>query len=539
MSMRRPHRLILCNDGNAVAGPTREAPLGEQGLVELAIDPLRDTLVDTLYWQLGTDPYFGTPTHRLTDHYSHDTAVGPRWGAGTERFATASQWRVYENTRELIEAGTDPPAVLIEHGHRAGLQVFLSMRVNDVHDRNLPGGLDDALMSPVKRGYRDWILGGDGLRRTACDFAVPAVRGYKLALAEEAIDRYDLDGLDWDFCRVPVFFQPGEVGRGTALMTDLVRRLKAALARKSERAGRPVLFSARVPGSLDGALAAGLDVRTWIERALIDVVVVGHATGSRFRLPVEEYVAAARGTGVEVIAQNLGLFMQPRPRWAGLLFGERDYYSTEMCRAVAAVHHRAGAHGLYLFNNHYLSSHPRRRLRTAAVARDRRPGAHRPPRQALPGRPAGDGRRAAADRPGQPGRPCRVAARCRRRPPRRRTGHAAPVDRAAHRPGRGRHRAERRPARTGPGAAAHPLQRHLAGPGGHRAPASGLERAVRAGDRPQSAHRLPAQSRQRGAAGPVLSARSRRKLTMLPTSGKSLASMGLSVDWEVLAKAKG
>ncbi len=355
MNTRRPHRLILCNDGNAIAGPTREAPLGEQGLVELAIDPLRDTMVDTLYWQLGTDPYFGTPTHRLTDHYSHDTAVGPRWGAGTERFATASEWRVYENTRELIETGTDPPAVLVEHGHRAGLQVFLSMRVNDVHDRNLPGGLDDPLMSPMKRGNRDWILGGDGLRQTACDFAVPAVRDYKLALAEEAIDRYDLDGLDWDFCRVPVFFQPGQVGRGTALMTDLVGRLKAALARKSERAGRPVLFSARVPGSLDAALAAGLDVRTWIERGLIDVVVVGHATGSRFRLPVEEYVAAARGTDVEVIAQNLGLFMQPRPHWAGLLFGERDYYSTEMCRAVAAVHHRAGAHGLYLFNNHYLA----------------------------------------------------------------------------------------------------------------------------------------------------------------------------------------
>lgn len=43
----------------------------------MAIDPLRDTLVDTLYWQLGTD------------------------------------------TRALIEAGIDPPAVLIEHGHRA------------------------------------------------------------------------------------------------------------------------------------------------------------------------------------------------------------------------------------------------------------------------------------------------------------------------------------------------------------------------------------------------------------------------------------
>ena len=76
---------------------------------------------------------------------------------------------------------------------------------------------------------------------------VPAVRDYKLALAEEAINRYDLDGLNWDFCRVPVLFQPDEVGRGTALITDLVRRLKTALARKSARVGRPLLFSARVP----------------------------------------------------------------------------------------------------------------------------------------------------------------------------------------------------------------------------------------------------------------------------------------------------
>ena len=248
-------------------------------------------------------------------------------------------------------------------------------------------------------------------------------------------------------------------------MTDLVGRLKAALTRKSERAGRPVLFSARVPGSLDGALAAGLDVRTWIERGLIDVVVVGHATGSRFRLPVEEYVAAARGTDVEVIAQNLGLFMQPRPHWAGLLFGERDYYSTEMCRAVAAVHHRAGAHGLYLFNNHYLSV-------TRDAGYDRQPWreiadpaliARRDKHYLVDqhGRWAGDG-------PGGAG------ASTRRRPRRRRTGHrlieqltardAVAIER------RRRPRARRR------------IHFNCPGPGRRPAP-----RAVRAGGRPTTA----------------------------------------------------
>ena len=56
MASVKPHRLILCNDGGTLVGPTAEAPIGAEGLARLAIDPLRDTQVDTLYWQLGTDP---------------------------------------------------------------------------------------------------------------------------------------------------------------------------------------------------------------------------------------------------------------------------------------------------------------------------------------------------------------------------------------------------------------------------------------------------------------------------------------------------
>ena len=37
-----------------------------------------------------------------------------------------------------------------------------------------------------------------------------------------------------------------------------------------------------------------------------------------------------------------------------MLWNERNYYSTEMCRAVAAAHWRAGADGIYLFNNHLI-----------------------------------------------------------------------------------------------------------------------------------------------------------------------------------------
>ena len=365
----KPHRLILCNDGGTLVGPTMEAPIGADGLARLVIDPLRDTQVDTLYWQLGTDPYLGTPTHRLSDHYSHNTAVGPRWGEGGAPFTTASNWRIFENTRQMTEAGADPAAVVIEYGHRAGLEVFLSMRVNDVHDLRLAGGLDDPLISPMKRAHPDWLLGpdaperavdrpyaGDQRRaRTAYNFAVPEVRDYKLALAKEALANYDLDGLDWDFCRYPRLFPEGEERAGSLLLTDLMRAVRAAVDAKRRQSARPIYFSARIPGSLEQALSAGIDVRAWLAEGLLDILVVGHAMGNKHRLPVEEYVESARGTGVQVIAQNLGLFAQPRSISARLLWQQRDYYSTEMCRAVAAAHWRAGADGIYLFNNHLIS----------------------------------------------------------------------------------------------------------------------------------------------------------------------------------------
>ena len=355
MIKQRAHRLILCNDGGTLVGATREAPIHAEGLAQLAIDPLKDTQIDTLYWQLGTDPFLGTPSHRLSDQYCHDTKVGPRWGGDGGTFSTASNWRIYENTRQMVEGGADPPAVIVDYGHRAGLEVFLSMRVNDVHDYRLEGGPNDPLMSPMKRAHPDWLLGGAGRARTAYNFARPEVRDYKLGLASEAIDNYDLDGLDWDFCRNPILFPEGQERDGSLLLTDLMKRIRTALDGKSGKVGRQLLLSVRVPGSLAEALAAGIDVRAWLREGLIEIVIVGQVMGNKHRLPVEEYVEAARGTGVQVIAQNLGLFMQPRPPSARLLWKERDYYSTEMCRATAAAHWRAGADGIYLFNNHLIS----------------------------------------------------------------------------------------------------------------------------------------------------------------------------------------
>ena len=365
-NQRKRHRLILVNDGGTLVGPTLEAPMGAEGLIRLTIEPLMETQIDTLYWQLGTETWQGGwPTPRFSDTYSHRTKVGPRWGSKQEKFGSAGNWRIYENTRQLMEQGTDPPAVVIENGHKRGLEVFLSIRVNDIHD-GIPRQ-DNPTLSPIKRQHRDWLLGAPegpnpgffvpGMSRYAYNFLIPEVRDYKLALAEETIANYDLDGLDWDFYRWPRLFPKGRQKEVKELLTDLIRRVRAALDRKSKKTGRKLYFSVRVPPTFELALAFGIDVKKWLEEGLIDILIAGAVHGMQ-RLPVEEYIEATRGTDVQVIANidmNPNGLGYPRLHHHGYVFWpDRGYYTNEMYRAVAANYWQAGVDGIYLWNNHLI-----------------------------------------------------------------------------------------------------------------------------------------------------------------------------------------
>ncbi|MFZ2278480.1 MAG: family 10 glycosylhydrolase [Prosthecobacter sp.] len=351
---KEKRRLVLCNDGGSLGAPGMEAPIGIEGLVREAIDPLRDTMVDTLYWQIGVDPWMGTDTHRLSDWYLHRTKVGTLWGSDRDKFKTASEWRIYENAHQMMEQGTDPVAVVIEHGHKAGLDVFVSFRINDGHDSRLKDGSKDTNLVPMRRDHPEWLIHGDGFAKFEYNFAVPEVRAYTLALITEAIENYDLDGFDLDFCRQPKLFKNGEGEKNIALITDMVRAVRASLDARGKVLGRKLLLSMRVPPELDKMHDEGMDVASWIKDKLVDIVIVGDPFGWNYRLPVEKFKELAKGTGCKILAQNLCAFKEDRGRSASVLFGERDYYSTAQFRAVAALHWQAGADGMYLWNQHWL-----------------------------------------------------------------------------------------------------------------------------------------------------------------------------------------
>lgn len=351
---REKRRLVLCNDGGTLGAPDMEAPIGIEGLVHETIDPLRDTMVDTLYWQLGVDPYFGTTTARLSDWYAHETKVGSVWGADRQQFKTAGEWRIAENIHQIMAGGTDPAAVIIDGGHRAGIDVFLSLRFNDGHDGHLPKGLNDVNMVPMRKQHPEWLLNGTEYSRYVYNFAIPEVRDYEMGLIREAIARYAMDGFDLDFDRQPCIFQPGEEEANAPLITEMLRQTRAALDARGRELGRRLLLSVRVPPSLEYDRHQGLEVPVWIAQRIVDIVVVGDPGGWNYRLPIEDFRALTKGTDCKILAQNLCAYKEDRGRSASVLFGEGNYYSPEQFRAVAARHWMAGADGQFIWNQHFL-----------------------------------------------------------------------------------------------------------------------------------------------------------------------------------------
>ena len=98
----------------------------------------------------------------------------------------------------------------------------------------------------------------------------------------------------------------------------------------------------------------GLDVKTWIDEGLIDIVVAGVTHGNMHRVPVEDLIESAKNTQTAVLVQNPGLFFFTRPYSSEILFKEPNVFTDEMCRASAATYWQAGIDGIYLWNNHLI-----------------------------------------------------------------------------------------------------------------------------------------------------------------------------------------
>ena len=298
----------------------------------------------------------------------YDSDVGEMYGRDRRYFYSPSALRQHELIKRLCAAGDDPPRLAVDGARAAGMDCFLRLRMNDLHDRftldarlDTPGvaylaGEPCYCMTAFKREHPELLLGDPTAGHTksgrayweavAYNYALEPVREMYYRLAEELVTRYEPDGLQLDFLRFPIYFKEAEAWAQRHLLTDLVRRIRGCVDEVSKRCGHKIHLVADVPETIESAARVGIDTPTWLSEGLLDMVTVSRGYAP-FTSPWGEVTGLASRAGVPAIACfNHG-------KIGGWGKGEDGEMGVPGLRA--AVHRSlcAGAQGVFLFNYFY------------------------------------------------------------------------------------------------------------------------------------------------------------------------------------------
>lgn len=287
-----------------------------------------------------------------------------------------SQYRFLENIRRLWDEGQDPTELALQESRRVGVDFWLHLRMNDWHHwgdseedpkrTGLPKGLN-LFSSPFYEDHPEYLIGADGVAGYdgenppsampfLQDFAHEEVRQSRIEVLVEACERYDVDGFHYDFLRIPGYFKIGQEAAGAPRMTALIRESRAELDRIGKKRGKTLGLAVRVPSTVAGSRAIGLDVPAWIEEGLVDVVVPSCFFHTDFGADMEEWVERARDTPVRICPGLEEAYGAGYAAGEGLDFQNfgstpsRPLLNDELINAVAANHWARGVDGLYLFN---------------------------------------------------------------------------------------------------------------------------------------------------------------------------------------------
>ena len=331
----RQRRIIFNNDGNEPVYLCENTTAEE--LLRHRTAALAGSKVDSLFyctWSSG----FGL--------FTHDTKVG-------QVFSTKEALFSKNKTPEMLAAGTDPLRVMTEFGHANGMEVLWSFRLNDTHDGS--GAAYGPVMfraNRLKNEHPEWLISTKDVRPkfgawSAVDFTHSEIRDLAFRFVEEVCQNYDVDGVEIDFFRHPVFFKRAAM-TGTectdeerTLMTGLIQRIRTMTEVEGMKRGRPILLAVRVPDSVAFCRAVGIDLEGWLAGGLLDLLIVS----GYFQLNDWDY-------SVE-LGHRYGVKVYPSLDESRV----REEAARKLRSSIASYRGRAlnawqaGADGLYLFNS--------------------------------------------------------------------------------------------------------------------------------------------------------------------------------------------
>jgi hypothetical protein len=292
-------RLIYNNDGN----DRPETPASAESFLAKRTTALASSEVDLITYATGI---FHKYHHRseLTDSFDF---AGPTGGA---KHGQSFQW-----VRDLHRQDTDPLQLVARFARKENIACWWSMRMNDTHDSRAhidrpqarnpwkeknPHLLVRPEPGPLKHGWflaRSWNW-------SAVDYNHEEVRDLVVEIMNDVLTNYEVDGVELDFTRHPIFFREQTDGtpitdQQRGLMTEMMQRIQARLRDHQRRRGKRIQIGVHVPDSVDYCFALGLDLEEWMRLGIPDLVIAG----GDFQLqPWEHIVGACRRYRIPVVA---------------------------------------------------------------------------------------------------------------------------------------------------------------------------------------------------------------------------------------------
>ena len=335
----RKRRIILNNDGNDCVSREPGTPHTIEAFLAQRTMPLIGSQVDAIFYCTGGFNLYRHHSRGVTERLRKGGKGEEDWG-----------W-------ELGMTGPDVLAAMVNFGHRHGIEVFWSMRMNDTHDSKYENA-----MSQWKRDNPECLVGHKGEsfefgrcrwegRWSSLDYEHPRVRDKAFEIVRDVAMRYDVDGLELDFFRHPIYFRPQMTGKPVTqahceLMSGLLRRIRTMTEDQESRRGRPLLIAVRVPDSAGYSKAIGLDLERWLREGLLDMVT----GGGYFHLePWETLAALGQRHDVPVYA-CLSVSRLGFPSLPGDRFNRRKVTGPDIWRGEAARAWEAEVSGIYVFN---------------------------------------------------------------------------------------------------------------------------------------------------------------------------------------------
>ena len=307
---------------------------GGRGPVSMTVDDLKQLVAEVTYDGSQVDTILVCINAQVM---YYPTKIGTQRGMNSTPEERAkwppSEKQRSENIDRWFSAGVDPYEVMLAEARKQKREALLTFRMNDDHG-------NDFLRTEFWAAHPEWRLS-----KGALDFGFDEVRDYVTRLIEEAVLRYDSDGIELDFNRFPTFFKESEGDQRIEKMNSLVLRIRTLLDEVGKQRGRRLVLGVRVPSNYgrkpptpESCRKIGCDILAWAKNGWLDYVGVSEFLFERFDLPIPVWKEAIVGV----------------PIYGGIECTEggkkEQYLGPDGYRKAAKKLRSEGADGIYLFN---------------------------------------------------------------------------------------------------------------------------------------------------------------------------------------------